>query len=109
LTERQLESAWKQFGRFRLDPVTYRVMLADGRAVQLTALEFRVLYALISNAGQVRASQEILRSIWGTGATGTATNQVAVYVRRLRRKIEADPAHPTYIVTVGRKGYLFQL
>ena len=109
MTEAQLESAWMQFGRFRLDPVAYTVVIPDWRVVQLTALEFRVLYELMSHAGQLRASQDILRTVWGVSATeGTATNAVAVYVRRLRHKIEADPAHPKHILTFRRKGYLFQ-
>jgi DNA-binding response OmpR family regulator len=109
MAEAQLESAWMQFGRFRLDPVTYTIVIPDGRMVKLTALEFRVLYELMSHAGQLCASEQILRSIWGTGATGTATNAVAVYIRRLRHKIEPDPAHPIHIITSRFKGYLFQL
>ena len=109
MTERRLESAWMQFGRFRLDPVTYTVVIPDGRVVQLTAFEFRVLYELMSHAGQLRASQDILRMVWGVSATERTTNIVATYMLRLRHKIEADPAHPKHILTIRRKGYLFQL
>jgi two-component system alkaline phosphatase synthesis response regulator PhoP len=109
MTERELEATWVQVGRFCLDPLTYTVVVPDGRVIELTTAEFRVLYDLMSYAGQVRASREIHRSVWGTAASaGTAANVVAVYIRCLRQKLEADSAHPTYILTVGRNGYLFQ-
>jgi DNA-binding response OmpR family regulator len=108
MAETQLESAWMQFGRFRLDPVTYTVVLTDGRTVRLTALEFRVLYDLMSHAGQICASQDILRRVWGASATKVTTNVVAVYIRRLRHKIEPNRAHPMHIITSRYKGYLFQ-
>ena len=105
----QLESAWRQFGRFRLDPVTYTILVADGRMIGLTATEFQVLYDLISHARQFRTSEDILRKVWGASATkGKATNIVAIYVHRLRHKIESDPAHPRYIITSRRDGYMFQ-
>src|SRR5262245_14518199 len=106
MAEAQLESAWRQVGRFGLDPVTYTIVVTDGRIVQLTATEFQVLYDLASHAGQFRTSQDILRTVWGT--KGKATNVVAVYVRRLRHKIEIDAAHPRHLVTARHKGYLFQ-
>jgi DNA-binding response OmpR family regulator len=109
MVEMQFDSAWMQFGRFLLDPVTYTVLVADGRMVKLMALEFRMLYNLMSQAGRECANRDILLLVWGARATkGTATNKVAVYIRRLRHKIEADPAHPTHIITIRRKGYLFQ-
>jgi DNA-binding response OmpR family regulator len=68
-----------------------------------------VLYDLMVHVGQVRTNRDILGTIWGTAATtGMATNVVAVYIRRLRQKIEVDPAHPKNIVTVRRQGYLFR-
>jgi DNA-binding response OmpR family regulator len=109
MAEQQLESAWVQFARFRLDPVTYTIVVTSGRAIGLTASEFRLLYDLISHAGHVRASRDILHAVWGTAATEAATNKLAVYIRRLRQKIEVDPAHPTHIITIRRQGYLFQL
>src|SRR5262245_17412479 len=109
MTEREFAIPWVHVGPFRLDPVTYTVMITDDRAIALASSEFRVLYDLMTHAGQVRTSRDILRTVWGTTvSTETAANVVAVYVRRLRQKIEADPAHPRYIVTVRRNGYLFQ-
>ena len=109
MVEMQLEVAWRQFGPFRLDPVTYRVEVAGGRLTHLTATEFQVLYELVSHPGQFRTSQDIFRKVWGDSATiGKASNLVAVYIRRLRHKIERDPAHPRNVITFRRKGYQFR-
>jgi two-component system, OmpR family, response regulator RegX3 len=109
MTERELEVPWVQVGRFCLDPLNYTVVMPDGRAIELTTTEFRVLDDLISHAGQVRSSRELYRTAWGTTASaGTAANMVAVYIRCLRQKLEVDLAHPMHIIAVGRTGYLFQ-
>jgi DNA-binding response OmpR family regulator len=109
MTERELDAPWIQVGRFCLNPLAYTVVIPNGLAIELATTEFRVLSDLMSYAGRVRTSRDIYRSVWGTAASaGTAANMVAVYIRGLRHKLEADSAHPTYIVTVGRTGYLFQ-
>ena len=109
MADPQFESAWRQFGGFRLDLVTYTVVVADGRMVKLTAFEFRVFYDLVSHAGRFRTSQDIYQMVWGARTTKeNGANVIAVYVRRLRRKIEPDPTHPVHIMTARRKGYLFQ-
>jgi DNA-binding response OmpR family regulator len=109
MTEAQLESSWMQFARFRLDPVTYMVVVANGRMVQLSATEFQVLYDLIFHAGRFRTSEDIFRTVWGgRTAKAKASNVVAVYIRRLRHKIETDPTHPVHIITSRCKGYLFR-
>jgi DNA-binding response OmpR family regulator len=110
MREAQLEAAWMRIGRFRLDPVTGMVVVNDGRVAYLTATEFQVLYDLLSHAGQFRASQDIFQAVWGgSNAKGNATNIVAVYVRRVRHKIEIDAGHPRYLLTSRFKGYRVQL
>jgi DNA-binding response OmpR family regulator len=109
MTEQELEAPWIQVGHFYLNPLTYTVIIPNGRVIDLATTEFRVLSDLMSYAGQVRTSREIYRSVWGTAASaGTAANMVAVYIHGLRQKLEADSAHPRSIVSVGRSGYLFQ-
>jgi DNA-binding response OmpR family regulator len=109
MTEAQLESAWMQFGRLHLDPVTYTILVADRRMIFLTATEFQVLYDLIFHAGRFRTSEDIFQTVWGgRTAKGKASNVVAVYIRRLRHKIETDPTHPVHIITSRSKGYLFR-
>jgi DNA-binding response OmpR family regulator len=109
MRELQSDSARMQIRHFSLDPVAYTTMLPGGRTIRLTALEFRVLYELVSHTGRVRTSQEILQAVWGGSAMkGTATNTVAVHIRRLRHKIESDPTDPKRIITIRNKGYMFQ-
>ena len=91
----------------RLDPVSNRAIMGDGRAVDLTPIEFRLLHCLMRNAGRVLSHDFLLSHAWGYEYEGYS-NQIAVYVRRLRGKIERDPAHPEQITTVRGMGYRFE-
>jgi len=91
----------------RLDPVGNRVILEDGRAVDLTPIEFRLLHCLMRNAGRTLSHDYLLSHAWGYDYDGYS-NQIAVYIRRLRSKIEEDPANPKYITTVRGLGYRFE-
>ncbi len=90
-----------------IDPVTNSVTLPTGRTITLTPIEYRLLHYLMANAGRVLTHDQLLASVWGYEHEGYA-NQVAVYVRRLRSKIEPDPAHPKYLITVRGIGYKFE-
>ncbi len=79
----------------------------DGRAVELTPIEFRLLHVLMRNAGRVLSHDYLLSNAWGYDYEGYS-NQIAVYIRRLRTKIEADPANPLYLQTVRGIGYKFE-
>ncbi len=92
----------------RLDPLTNRVELPGGRVVDLTPIECRLLHCVMRNAGRVLTHDQLLDSVWGTNYGGYP-NQIAVYVRRLRTKIEKDPDNPQYVVTVRGVGYRFEL
>ena len=91
----------------RLDPVVNRVILNNGDAVNLTPIEFRLLHCLMRNAGRTLSHDFLLSHAWGYEYEGYS-NQIAVYVRRLRSKVENDPANPRYIVTVRGLGYRFE-
>ena len=91
----------------RLDPVGNRAIMSDGRVVDLTPIEFRLLHCLMRNAGRVLSHDFLLSHAWGYEYEGYS-NQIAVYVRRLRGKIERDPAHPERITTVRGMGYRFE-
>jgi DNA-binding response OmpR family regulator len=93
-------------GAFKLDPVTYMVVV-DGRRIALTRLEFRLLHYLMAHGGRACTHREILRGVWGYDDP-EAANVVAACIWRLRRKIESDPAHPYHIVTARRRGYTFK-
>jgi DNA-binding response OmpR family regulator len=89
-----------------LDPVEHNVILPEGAVVPLTTIEFKLLHCLMRNAGRVVTPSYLLNAAWGYDYEGES-NQIAVYVRRLRNKIEKDPNNPRFIVTVRRLGYRF--
>ena len=91
-------------GGLTIDPVSRRVD-AFGEAITLTALEFELLLFFMRHPGQVLSRRLLLRHVWGRGGGDGST--VTVRVRRLREKIEADPANPRLITTVWGIGYRF--
>ena len=94
------------FGDLEILPDEGVVRLA-GEEVQLTKTEFRLLVELGSNPGRVLSREVLLERVWGYGYFGDG-RLVDVHVRRLRTKIEPDPAHPRYVVTVRGLGYKLQ-
>ena len=94
-------------GGIRLDPVSNRVLLEDEQQVDLTPIEFRLLHVLMRNAGRVLTHDYLLANAWGYDYEGYS-NQIAVYMRRLRAKIEDDPAQPKHLITVRGVGYKFE-
>ncbi|WP_410771636.1 response regulator transcription factor [Fontibacillus sp. BL9] len=93
------------FGDLVIDKKGYRVAIAD-REISLSAKEFELLFFLSSHKNQVFSKSRLLDELWGYGAYGDE-NTITVYVRRIREKIEADPASPVYIKTVWGVGYKF--
>jgi len=92
---------------FRLDPVNNSVALPSGRVVELTPIEFRLLHYLARNNGRVLTHAQLLSTVWGYDYEGYS-NQVAVYIRRLRTKIEPNPDSPRYLLTARGIGYKFE-
>lgn len=78
----------------------------DGQVAALTAREFELLRFLATHRGRVLTREQIFRNVWGEEYLGD-DNTVMVHIRRLREKIEADPAEPRYVVTVRGLGYRF--
>lgn len=76
----------------------------SGRLIALSRTEYRLLRALAQHHGKVVSHTQLLERVWGAGY-GHETEFLWVYVRRLRRKIEPDPAHPRYILTASGVGY----
>jgi DNA-binding response OmpR family regulator len=95
-------------GDITLDPVEHKVLFANGRTVELTPLEFRLLYYLMKNSGRVLNTGQILSKVWGYDYEGES-NLVAVYIRRLRTKVEEDPERPRHVITVRNLGYKFEI
>jgi len=94
-----------EFGPFTFDREACLLRRGTER-VALSNKEFGVLEYLISQEGKPSTPEAIYRAVW-KNSFGDLT-AVAVYVQRLRRKIEADPAHPVFLETVPGMGYRFQ-
>jgi two-component system response regulator RegX3 len=94
-----------QAGALRLDPARREVVTAEGSAVKLSTLEFRLLHLLMGHEGQVLPSDLIVDRVWGHAGEGDNT-LLKNLVYRLRRKIEPDPGQPRYIQTVAGEGYI---
>src|SRR6202023_2257601 len=92
-------------GALELDRARCRVLLT-GQEVTLTATEFRLLEFLMSRPGVVYSREQLLDSVWGHDRAVT-DRTVDVYILRLRQKIEADPANPSFIRAVRGFGYSF--
>jgi DNA-binding response OmpR family regulator len=88
-----------------IDPAG-RIARAGGRSVDLTAKEFDLLLHFARNPGQVYTRSQLLDKVWGYGHDGYE-HTVNSHINRLRAKIEKDPAHPVYILTVWGVGYKF--
>jgi len=88
-----------------IDPARRQVRLND-REVELTAHEFDLLYVLASNRGIVFSRDALVQRVWG-GDTHITERSVDTLVKRLRKKIEDDPAEPRFISTVWGTGYKF--
>jgi DNA-binding response OmpR family regulator len=88
-----------------IDPSRRRVRV-DGRDVELTDQEFRLLHLLATHAGIVFSREALLAKIW-RGDTFVTVRSVDTLVKRLRRRVEPDPANPRYLLTVWGVGYKF--
>ncbi len=79
----------------------------SGQEVHLTRTEFKLLIELATNSGKVLSREDLLERVWGYDYFGDS-RLVDVHVRRLRTKVEIDPANPKYVVTVRGMGYKLQ-
>jgi DNA-binding response OmpR family regulator len=90
-----------RFGGLEVDLAAHEVS-CEGRRIELTAREFAVLRVLVEHPRQVLSREQLFELVWGSFGDRSA---VAVYIGRLRQKIEPDPARPRYVVTVWGVGY----
>jgi two-component system, OmpR family, alkaline phosphatase synthesis response regulator PhoP len=94
------------FHRLRLDPQARRVW-KDAAPVELTTLEFDLLYALARYRGRVLSREQLIEQVWGYDYYGE-DRVVDVHLGRIRKKLEDDAATPRLIVTVRGAGYRFE-
>ncbi len=83
-----------------------RLVQVNGQEVKLTPTEYDLLKVLIKNRGKIMTRHMLLSQVWGTGY-GAESHYLHVYIGQLRRKIEPDPAHPRFILTISGVGYRF--
>ena len=93
-------------GPVRMD-VERHTVAVDGRPVSLPLKEFELLEMLLRNAGRVLTRMQLIDRVWGSDYVGD-TKTLDVHIKRLRAKIEPDPAKPVHIVTVRGLGYKFE-
>ena len=93
-------------GAVELDPEEHRVTVGD-EEVTLPLKEFEVLHLLLANAGRVLTRETLIDRVWGADYVGD-TKTLDVHIKRLRSKIEDDPASPTRIVTIRGLGYKYE-
>ena len=99
------ESARVEFGEVSVD-MTRRRVTRGGADVHLTAIEYRLLVALIANAGKVITHRQLLRDVWGPSHV-ESSHYLRIYVSHLRQKLEVDPTQPRYLQTEIGVGYRF--
>jgi two-component system response regulator RegX3 len=102
----EVADATLEAGPVRMD-VERHVVSVRGDQVQLPLKEFELLQVLLRNADRVLTRMQLIDRVWGADYVGD-TKTLDVHIKRLRAKIEMDPAKPRHIVTVRGLGYKFE-
>ncbi|MDO0910538.1 response regulator transcription factor [Streptomyces sp. DT2A-34] len=93
-------------GDFTIDLLAKKARRA-GHDVRLTPTEWHLLEILVTNPGRLITQKQLLQEVWGASQSNK-TNYLRVYMAQLRRKLEADPSHPRYLITEPGMGYRFE-
>ncbi len=101
-----LSSATLAGGPVRMD-IDRHIVSVDGTPIAMPLKEFDLLELLLRNAGRVLTRGQLIDRVWGADYVGD-TKTLDVHVKRLRSKIEPDPANPKFLVTVRGLGYKFE-
>ena len=91
-------------GDITIDLLGSRALL-NGKNLELTSAEYRLLCLLVRNVNRIVTREIILSELWDEAGNFVDNNTLSVYVRRLREKVEADPSHPGHLITVRGFGY----
>ncbi|WP_206996961.1 response regulator [Trinickia mobilis] len=96
---------WREihFGAVTVDPNARKVM-RDSQIIHLSPIEYRLLSALVRQAGRVLTHQQLIQEVWGRPRAGNFHN-LRIYMGHLRKKLERDPAQPEHIITETGVGY----
>ncbi len=93
-------------GDVQIDPEQHLVTVR-GTVTKLPLKEFELLYVLMANAGRVMTRENLIDRVWGSDYYGD-TKTLDVHIKRLRSKIEVDPANPVSVVTIRGLGYKYE-
>jgi len=105
-TGERVECETLDFDGLSID-LTTRDVVAGGRLVPLTALEFDLLAFLAASPRRAFSREELIDRVWGSSRDWQTTATVSEHVHRIRRKIEPDPSRPRWIETIRGFGYRF--
>ena len=100
------QSSTLESGRVRMD-VDRHIVSIDGEHVPMPLKEFDLLEMLLRNPGRVLTRAQLIDRVWGADYVGD-TKTLDVHIKRLRAKIEPDPANPKFVLTVRGLGYKFE-
>ena len=95
-----------QFSHVRIDTQRHKIW-RDEEEIELTALEFKLLKTLATYAEMVMSREQLLEQVWGYDLYGDE-RVVDVHIKRIRQKLEIDPANPQFVLTVRGVGYKFE-
>jgi DNA-binding response OmpR family regulator len=96
-----------RFGEVEID-MERLLVRREGRLVDLTPTEFRLLRYMVAHPGRPTSRQALIEAVWGYDSEIGHDRTVDVHMRHLRQKLEPDPANPRYLVTVRGVGYKFE-
>ena len=105
--EEELFTSVLEVGPVRMD-IERHTVAVRGEPVALPLKEFDLLELLMRNAGRVLTRGQLIDRVWGSDYVGD-TKTLDVHIKRLRSKLEADPANPTHVLTVRGLGYKFDM
>ncbi|VVE87093.1 response regulator [Pandoraea bronchicola] len=98
-----LNTAQVSFGAVTVD-LAARSVWRDDKPIHLTAIEYRLLAALLRHAGRLRTHRQLLQEVWGPEHIENS-NYLRIYIGTLRHKLEVDPAQPEHLLTEAGVGY----
>jgi two-component system KDP operon response regulator KdpE len=90
-------------GNLQVDLLNRWVRIGD-QEIHLTPIQYRLLSALVQNAGKVMTHHQILKEVWGPSHT-ESSHYLRIYMSQLRQKLEEDPTQPKYLLTESGVGY----
>ncbi|MBW5448714.1 response regulator [Cohnella sp. CFH 77786] len=104
--KKEYEETFLVGGKLRVNE-EFNDVWKEGQQLKLSDLEYRILKLLMSKRNKIFSAQNIYESVWGEPYFYCSNNTVMVHIRKLRSKIEDDPARPVYIQTEWGRGYRF--